>query len=113
MAAAPDAAELEAKVEQLAGRMERAARTARSWRSICRIGPATDEDLKLLAAAPDLQRLLLWGPGITDAGLAHLASLDKLTDLGLDNTMVSDAGLAQVGGARRVSRRWCSSVRSK
>ena len=39
-------------------------------------------DLKLLAAAPKLQKLSLWGAGITDAGLDQLTPLVNLTDLG-------------------------------
>src|SRR5450432_40893 len=58
--------------------------------------PATDDDVRLLAAATDLQKLTLWGAGITDAGLEHLAPLVHLTELGLDNTMVTDAGLAKL-----------------
>src|SRR5215208_51778 len=30
--------------------------------------PTTDDDLRLLAAAPNLQKLIVWGAGITDAG---------------------------------------------
>ena len=52
--------------------------------------------MRLLAAVPDLQKLTLWGPGITDAGLEQLAPLTHLTNLSLDNTAVTDAGLAKL-----------------
>ena len=98
IAAAPTRRQLEARSSSWRGGWN-AARTGAIVAIDLSNRPATDEDLKLLAAAPELQRLKLWGPGITDAGLDHLASLDKLTDLGLDNTMVSDAGLAEARGA--------------
>ena len=94
-AAAPNDAQLTARINQLAGRLERDADGAIVTIDLSN-RPATDDDLRLLAAAPSLQRLLLWGPDITDAGLDHLASLDKLNYLGLDNTMVSDAGLPKL-----------------
>src|SRR5690349_1832545 len=57
---------------------------------------ATNDDLKLLAGAPNLQKLVVWGVGITDAGLDHLASLSRLEDLALLKTGITDAGLAKL-----------------
>lgn len=54
----------------------------------------TDEHL---AKLPPLANQLVWlnlaGSKITDAGLAHIAKLPKLTKLHLENTAVSDEGL--------------------
>src|SRR5262245_54932353 len=58
--------------------------------------PTTDADLPLFATAPNLQKLTVWGAGITDAGANDLLALKSLTDLGLLNTQITDAGLAKV-----------------
>ncbi|HJS07856.1 MAG TPA: hypothetical protein VJ809_09350, partial [Pirellulales bacterium] len=58
--------------------------------------PTGDEDLRLLAAAPHLQKLVVWGAGVTDVGVDHLAQLKNLAELTLENTLVTDAGLAKL-----------------
>ncbi|MEN6497860.1 MAG: hypothetical protein ABFD16_26475, partial [Thermoguttaceae bacterium] len=55
--------------------------------------PARDDDIKLLTALPNLQRLGLWGAEITDAGVAQLKAFQGLTELELENTEVHDAAL--------------------
>jgi hypothetical protein len=39
----------------------------------------------------------LWATQVTDVGLIHLTSLINLTKLNLDQTLVGDEGLMQVG----------------
>ena len=57
------AAELEARIEQLAGPDRTRRRTARSSPSISSNRPATDDDLRLLAAAPELEAAAAVGTG--------------------------------------------------
>jgi hypothetical protein len=49
-------------------------------------------------AFPDLERLMLGGTAVTDAGLQHAARLSKLTTLGLVGTKVTDAGMKELAG---------------
>ena len=49
-----------------------------------------------------LTRLLLQNTKITDAGLASLASLPELRELGLEGTAVTDAGMASVAKIARL-----------
>jgi mono/diheme cytochrome c family protein len=59
----------------------------------------TDEALTLLAPlAGHVTRLNLAGTAITDAGLAQLAGLTKLTKLHLEKTAITDAGLVHLKG---------------
>src|SRR5689334_17525656 len=95
VAAAADQKALVARVEQLVGQITR----SKSGDIIAvdlddRAG--TDNDLKLLSAAPKLQSLKLWGIGISDAGVDHLLSLSNLEDLELVNTRITDATLAKL-----------------
>ncbi|MCC6153271.1 MAG: hypothetical protein IT367_05905, partial [Candidatus Hydrogenedentes bacterium] len=56
-----------------------------------------DEALaKLVALAPQVTWLNLAGTKVTDAGLAQVASLTKLTRLHLERTEVTDAGIANL-----------------
>jgi len=64
---------------------------------------ATDNDLKLLAAAPSLEKLAVWGVGISDAGIDHLLSLKKLSELELLNTRITDAGLAKLVALKKLA----------
>jgi predicted nucleic acid-binding protein len=58
-----------------------------------------DSDLtQLVGLAADLRELYLQSPGITDAGLAHLRGLAKLTTLYLGGSSVTDAGLVHLRG---------------
>ena len=70
-AAQPEEKALAARVEQLIGQVTR----SKSGDIIAvdlENRAATNDDLKLLAGAPNLQKLVVWGSGITDAGLDHL-----------------------------------------
>ncbi len=70
---------------------------------------ATDADVKLFAALPDLESLYIgpfvvkpiegyWGePRVTDAGLARLLKARKLRSLGLTDTHLTDEALKIVG----------------
>ena len=76
-------------------------------------GQAQDDDLKWVAVFEDLQRLRLWGAGITDAGLAHLVRLKSLKLLVLENADITDAGLAKLKAFPRLkvlNLRRCSNV---
>ena len=50
----------------------------------------------------DLKRLKLNSTRVTDAGLAHLAALEKLQFLDLSNTAVTDAGLRHLSGLKEL-----------
>jgi serine/threonine protein kinase/Leucine-rich repeat (LRR) protein len=58
-----------------------------------------DDSLKKLAAATDVNELSLANTRITDAGLAQLRKLDRLTRLDLSQTSVKGPGLDQLQGA--------------
>jgi hypothetical protein len=49
-----------------------------------------------IAARPDTAVLQMANPDVTDATLDHLAGLTKLTELDLNYTQVTDAGLAKL-----------------
>src|SRR3954468_6275703 len=100
-AAQPDEKALAARVEQLVGQVTR----SKSGDIIAidlENRAATDNDLKLLSAAPNLQKLVVWGVGITDAGLDHLIGLSSLVDLQLLKTRVTDVGLAKLVGLKKL-----------
>src|SRR5438046_32203 len=94
-AAGADQKALAARVEQLVGQVTRS-KSGDIVAIDLNSRPATDDDLQLLVAAPNLQKLVVWGVGISDAGLDHLLALPKLDDLGLLNTRITDAGLAKL-----------------
>jgi hypothetical protein len=84
-AAPPEEKALAARVEQLLGQVTR----SKSGDIIAidlENRAATNDDLKLLSGAPNLQKLVVWGVGITDAGLDHLAALPHLENLELLKT---------------------------
>jgi hypothetical protein len=58
--------------------------------------PATDDDLRHLAAVPTVERLWLSNTQVTDAGLRHLRVCPKLRMLTLDGLPITDDGLAQL-----------------
>src|SRR2546421_308011 len=89
-AARADRNVLEARVNQLVGQLTR----SKSGEIIAidlENRAATDDDLKLLTAAPNLQKLVVWGGGISDAGIDQLLALSHLEDLQLLKTQVTDA----------------------
>jgi predicted Ser/Thr protein kinase len=59
--------------------------------------PATDDDLAVLSAFPDLEVLDLSRTQVTDAGMRRLAGLKRLRELVLFKTAVGDAGMQAVG----------------
>src|SRR6185503_2522302 len=102
-AAQPDEKALTTRVEQLIGRVTR----SKSGDIIAvdlENRAATNVDLKLLAGAPNLQKLVVWGSGITDAGLDHLVALKHLEDLQLIKTGITDAGLAKLVALKKVKK---------
>ena len=62
----------------------------------------TDADLAPIAGLTRLSRLHLTHTRITDAGLAHLAPLRDLVDLNLQTSRITGAGLAHLGGLTRL-----------
>ena len=55
---------------------------------------ATDDDIALLAALPELRELNVFRTAMTDKGLAALEDLEHLETLLMGGTKVTDAGLA-------------------
>ena len=64
----------------------------------------TDAGLAQLAPLSKLTMLHLERTGVTDAGLAHLKGLENLQYLNLYNTQVSDAGLDNLKGLERLEK---------
>ncbi len=65
----------------------------------------TDKALEALATCQGLEELSIGSPGITDAGMEHIARLGRLNKLllhGCDN--VTDAGLAKLTALRSLAR---------
>ena len=57
----------------------------------------TDNDVVLLTSLPNLIDLDLgYNPGVTDAGLRHLTGLNKLANLRLYGTNVTDDGVTEL-----------------
>lgn len=64
--------------------------------------PATDDDLRLLANVPTVERINLSRTEVTDAGLRHLRACPRLTFLSLENTAVTDDGAAQLAALQNL-----------
>jgi internalin A len=62
----------------------------------------SDESLRIFGAMPRLEGLSLQGNAFTDAGLAHLAKLNRLKELWIDlgDTDITDAGLEYLRGLK-------------
>lgn len=60
--------------------------------------PANDETCAHFAGTPKLRLLILDQTQITDAGLARLANLRNIVGLDLGSTQITDAGLANLAG---------------
>ncbi|HEX3727483.1 MAG TPA: hypothetical protein VHV08_14615, partial [Pirellulales bacterium] len=58
----------------------------------------TDDGIAKLAALKNLERLKLRNPNVSDAGLHAIRDMTKLKGLGLEDTQVTDDGLADVEG---------------
>jgi hypothetical protein len=63
-----------------------------------RKGRAKDSELALLSRFDRLRELSLEGSAVTDAGLAHLARLRSLRRLSLRETAITDAALVHLQG---------------
>ena len=101
----PDVAAAIARVEALGGNVERLGRRGGDEvTGVVLIGceKVRDDDLSLLRAFPDLERLMLGGTAVTDAGLRHAAGLSKLTTLGLIGTKVTDDGMKELAGLNKL-----------
>lgn len=101
----PDVAAAVARVEALGGNVQRLGRPGDDGvTAVVLIGSekVRDDDLVVLRAFPDLERLMLGGTAITDAGLEHAAELHELTTLGLIGTKVTDAGMKELAGLNKL-----------
>jgi Leucine Rich repeat len=58
----------------------------------------SDDDLRCLEAFPNLSELSVESTAISDAGLVHIAKLKHLRTLRLSRTRITDAGLKTIGG---------------
>ena len=65
--------------------------------------PVTDADLALLPGVPKVEQLVVTGPAVGDEQLGTIAKSAKLKDLSLENTSVTDAGLARLAPWRHSS----------
>ena len=63
------------------------------------------DDLKLISGLPDLEFLYLDDTNITDAGLAELKNCSHLDGLSLGRTSISDEGLRHVAALPKLSGR--------
>lgn len=100
----PDVAAAKAQVEALGGNVNQLSKPGNDTvTGVVLIGSkkVRDDDLVLLRAFPDVQRLMLGGTAITDAGLKHAAGLHELTTLGLIGTKVTDAGMKELSGLKQ------------
>lgn len=61
-----------------------------------------DRDLTVLKELPELKDVSVWGPSVTDAGLAHVAAIPKLRGLALTDTRVTADGLRQLSQANEL-----------
>ena len=61
-------------------------------------GTGSNNDLSHVAHLESLERLWIEDTAVTDAGLSHLKGLTRLTFLSLSHTNVSDAGLVHLRG---------------
>jgi hypothetical protein len=64
----------------------------------------TNVDLELFAGMTQAESVLLSGPEVTDACLAHLRGMTQLKDLSLESAAVTDAGLAQLKGLNQLTQ---------
>jgi hypothetical protein len=65
-------------------------------------GRVTDEDLRRLAAMPQLKEIDLGESKVTDAGLAHVKGLTRLEVLRVYEAPITDAGLEHLSGLVRM-----------
>ena len=100
----PTRAQAIARIAELGGRTAPPAPTPNDRVSQVHLSgtQATDADLRLLVALPELQHLDLSDTGITDDGLKHVAVLKELCSLKLKKTSVTGAGLAHLKNLPRL-----------
>ena len=67
----------------------------------------TNEDVALLASSlPAVERLLLWGSQLTDAGLEHVKDMASLERIHLSGTFVSAKGRKDLQRGKKISVYW-------
>jgi internalin A len=71
------------------------------WLNASLVG--TDLTLEQVGRLTSLQQLRLDESSVSDAGLAHLSALGNLAQLNLEGTHISDAGLAHLKGLTKLS----------
>ena len=64
----------------------------------------TDAGLASVKGMKRLSRLWLRGSRFTDAGLAHLSAMTNLSELYLDETQITDAGLVHLKGLTKLKK---------
>jgi len=62
----------------------------------------TDAGLKVLSRLEHLERLNLYGNGLSDAGLVHLAAMPRLQALSLDLLGITDVGLKELKSLKQL-----------
>ena len=68
-------------------------------------GPATNDDLALIADLDEVRILMLDGSsGVSDRGLEHVGKLHELDTLWLGGTSITDGGLRHLCGLRKLER---------
>jgi hypothetical protein len=92
-------------IEKLGGKVERDNRKA--GKPVIKVDFASceklkNDDLKVLKGFPQLEWLSLNNTAITDAGLAHVKDLKKLKTLGLADTRITDKGLDYLKGLKNL-----------
>ncbi|MBI2825595.1 MAG: hypothetical protein HYX69_13005 [Planctomycetia bacterium] len=67
------------------------------------MGPFDDDGLKAAARFKNLKRLYINNTEVTDAGLAHIEGLDQLESVFLEDTKVTGAGLVHLAGLTKLT----------
>lgn len=83
--------------EKLGGKVKREV-IVHLWRC-----DAKDDDLKVLAGLQSITELNLEGTKITDAGLKHLTQFPNLNSLNLSGTGVTDAGIKELSPLKNLA----------
>jgi hypothetical protein len=100
------------RVKKLGGRVERDRELPGQPVTLVSLAvtKATDDDVKVLAALPQLREVHLNGTQISDAAVKTLAPLKQLRVLNVMATSVTDAGLAELGAFPALEKLWLSST---
>jgi uncharacterized protein (TIGR02996 family) len=68
------------------------------------IGTLSDEQLRAISEVPAIIDLVLCGHGVNDDYLTYLPAMTQLQHLALTESEITDAGLARLGGLVRLTR---------